>query len=118
MSNYDNNDLVYVADSTIHQRGCFARRNIPAGTWIGHYDGMRTLENGMHVLWIEDGVIQDRNTVDGWVGYDGTSELRFLNHAKDPNGEMDGLDLYALCDISVGEEITIDYGKEFEIADE
>ena len=114
MSGYDNNALCFVADSPVHGRGLFARRNIPADTWIGHYDGPQTLENGMHVLWMEADTDSDETTVDGWVGYDGNNELRFLNHAKHPNGEMDGLDLYACSDISAGEEITIDYGEEFE----
>ncbi|MBT8075418.1 MAG: SET domain-containing protein, partial [Gammaproteobacteria bacterium] len=33
---------------------------------------------------------------------------------KQPNGEMDGLDLYARRNIRAGEEITIDYGEEFD----
>mgnify|MGYP001549967616 CR=1 FL=1 len=99
-----------MADSPVHGRGLFARCDIPEGTWIGHYDGPQTKKNGMHVLWVEADVGSD----DEWVGYDGTNELRFLNHAKNPNGEMDGLDLYAARDIRSGEEITIDYGEEFE----
>ena len=61
----------------------------------------------MHVLWVED-------TPENWVGYDGTNDLRFLNHSKTPNAELDGQDLYALQDIDTDEEITIDYGKWFE----
>lgn len=64
----------------------------------------------MHVLWVE----ADVDSGEDWIGYDGNNELRFLNHAKQPNGEMDGLDLYAGRDITAGEEITIDYGEEFE----
>ena len=63
----------------------------------------------MHVLWLESG----EGAVEQWVGYNGNNELRFLNHAKLPNGEMDELDLYANCEIHAGEEITIDYGEEF-----
>jgi hypothetical protein len=44
------------------------------------------------------------------VGRIGRNRLRFLNHAKDPNAEFDGFDLYALRAIAVGEELTIDYG--------
>jgi hypothetical protein len=115
------NRLVYVADSEIHERGLFAAQNIPAGTLIGHYDGPETRQNGRYVLWVQassDG--EHVKTSDGecsgtdhWLGYDGNNELRFLNHAARPNGEMDGLDLYALHDISTDEEITIDYGEEF-----
>jgi SET domain-containing protein len=108
MPAYDSNPLCLVADSPVHGRGLFARHDIPAGTWIGHYDGQQTQQNGMHVLWMETGAGEDE-----WVGYDGNNELRFLNHALQPNGEMDGLDLYARRDILAGEEITIDYGEEF-----
>ena len=114
MPDYDSNRLCFVADSAVHGRGLFARENISADTWIGHYDGPQTLENGMHVLWMEADADSFEATEDGWIGFDGNNELRFLNHAKQPNGEMDGLDLYALNDIREGEEITIDYGEEFE----
>lgn len=66
----------------------------------------------MHVLWVE----ADAGDEEEWVGYDGNNELRFLNHDKQPNGEMDGLDLYAARPIRAGEEITIDYGEEFDAA--
>ena len=112
---YDNNTLCFVADSPVHGRGLFARHDIAAGTWIGHYDGPQTMENGMHVLWVESGDAEAEE--DDWIGYDGNNELRFLNHTKEPNGEMDGLDLYAVKDIKAGEEITIDYGEEFEITE-
>jgi len=112
MQDFDNNPLCYIAGSPIHGYGLFARHNIRPGTWIGHYDGPRTRENGMHVIWIEAEAGSDEE----WIGYDGTNELRFLNHAKEPNGEMDGLDLYARRQIRAGEEITIDYGEEFEEA--
>ncbi len=116
MSDYHSNDLCFVADSTVHGRGLFARNKISANTWIGHYDGPQTSENGMHVLWVDEGEDGD-NAEERWVGYDGDNELRFMNHAKNPNAEMDGLDLYACRDINAGEEITIDYGEEFESAD-
>lgn len=111
MTDYNANPLCYVADSPRHGRGLFARRPIPAGTWIGSYCGPQTSLNDTHVLWVES---DEEGNVDGWVGYDGNNELRFLNHAREPNGEMDGRDLYALHDISTGEEITIHYGEEFD----
>jgi SET domain-containing protein len=112
ISAYDNNPLCFVADSPVHGRGLFARHEIPADTWIGHYAGPQTVQNDTYVLWVEAGTAANGET--DWIGYDGNNELRFLNHAKRPNGEMDGLDLYAKRDIRAGEEITIDYGEEFE----
>jgi uncharacterized protein len=111
MTDYTDNPLCFIADSRRHGRGLFARRHISTGAWIGRYEGRRTSRNGMHVLWVES---DDEAGVDGWIGYDGCNELRFLNHAANPNGEMDGCDLYALRDIGAGEEITIYYGDEFE----
>lgn len=109
MPAYDNNPLCLVAESAVHGYGLFARHDIRSGTWIGHYDGEETRQNGMHVLWLE----AEEGAGDQWTGYDGINELRFLNHAKQANGEMDELDLYASRDIGAGEEITIDYGEEF-----
>ena len=116
MPAYDRNPLCQVADSPVHGRGLFARRDIPTGTLIGHYDGTLTKRNGMHVLWVEADTGENGTEGDGetWLGYDGSNELRFLNHASRPNGEMDGRDLYAMRDICAGEEITIHYGEEFE----
>jgi len=110
VSEYDENPLCFVADSAVHGHGLFARDHIAAGTWIGHYDGVEVPDNGMHVLWVT------AEEKDEWVGHDGVNELRFLNHDNRPNGEMDGLELYALRDIRAGEEITIDYGEEFSSA--
>jgi SET domain-containing protein len=108
MPRWDDNPLVYVAESPIHGRGLFARQEIAAGSYIGCYEGNRCDENGMHVLWVEgDGE-------DEWIGFDGTNALRFMNHSSSPNGEMDGQDLYAARNIAGNEEITIDYGEWFE----
>jgi SET domain-containing protein len=108
MTDWDDNPLVYVTQSPIHGRGVFARRPIAAGTFIGRYDGEQTRADGMHVLWVEG------DNEDEWIGFDGTNELRFLNHSATPNGEMDGQDLYAARDIPRNEEVTIDYGEWFE----
>jgi SET domain-containing protein len=111
MPGYRDNPLCHVAESTIHGLGLFARQDIARNTWIGHYDGVETLENDTYVLWVE---ADEGEGVDGWIGHDGRNELRFMNHASEPNGVMDGLDLYAARDIRAGEEITINYGEAFE----
>ncbi|BAO44403.1 SET domain-containing protein [Thiolapillus brandeum] len=109
ISNRDLGEWVYSSESSIHGTGLFAARDIPAGTYIGTYHGPRATRNGMYVLWVcesEDG--------DGeWVGCSGRNLLRYLNHSAECNAEFDGLDLYAIKDITRDEEITFYYGDEF-----
>jgi len=94
----------FVDQSPIHGRGLFAGMDLSAGEMFGVYAGPVVKEDGMYVLWVED-------TPGGsWTGYEGRNELRFMNHADEPNAELDGLDCYALNDIPAGTEITIDYG--------
>ena len=54
----------------------------------------------------------DMNFING--GIRGENELRFLNHASDPNAELDGLDLYALRNIQPRAEITLHYGDDWD----
>jgi hypothetical protein len=102
-----NNPLVCVRKSDIHGNGVFANQDIEAVTRIGRYQGNRTQNDGSYVLWVEDTPGGD------WTGFDGINDLRFLNHARPANAEMDGLDLYSTVDISAGTEVTIDYGEWF-----
>ncbi|MEY4508322.1 MAG: hypothetical protein RLZZ450_444 [Pseudomonadota bacterium] len=97
--------LVEVRDSPIHGKGVFAIGRILADTYIGDYEGERTLHDGTYVLWVQydDGEL---------VGIDGKNELRFLNHAASPNAYFWGHQLYALVEIAPGEEITFDYGED------
>lgn len=101
---YDQNPKVVVQTSPIHGRGVFARVDIPAFAYIGRYEGPITQRDGMHVLWLYD---EDQGH---WYGVDGINEMRFLNHAEEPNAEWSDLDLYATEFIPAGAEITFDYG--------
>jgi len=94
--------LIVVKDSTVHGKGVFCRIPIPKGTYIGTYESELSEVDGTYVLWIE----QDNGDETGW---DGTNDLRFLNHSYEPNAELDGLDLFSLRDLVPGEEIYIDY---------
>jgi SET domain-containing protein len=103
MPEEQNLSAVHVGLSVIHGKGLFASRLLHEGELIGTYDGEVVTEDGMHVLWVDEG--------DGsWTGYNGQNRMRYMNHEDEPNCEMDGLDCYALRDIAAGEEITIDYG--------
>jgi hypothetical protein len=91
------------APSPIHGQGCFARIAFGPGDHIGTYEGPPARRDGTYVLWVSD---------DGehWHGRSGRNLLRWLNHSTTPNAAFDGFDLYALCRIEAGEEITFDYG--------
>jgi len=97
--------IFYTKESGIHGKGLFARKRIKKGAYMGEYDGPTVIDNGMHVLWVEEDDEQ-------WTGCDGKNMLRYLNHSQQPQAEFVGFDLYALRDIFVDEEITIDYGEE------
>ena len=99
-------DLVEPRQSPIHGTGVFALLKLEQGRLIGRYKGTPTMVDGKYVLWIEG----DDGT---WEGVDGAGDLRFLNHSRSPNVFFDGPDLYALSDISPGEELLFDYGEDW-----
>ena len=91
--------LVYVADSSIHGKGLFAKRHIAAGELIGVIKGEPASRDGAHVLW-----------VDGKKGVRVQCDLRYINHSEKPNAVYyDTLEVCALTDISPDEEITHNY---------
>ncbi|MBL38874.1 MAG: SET domain-containing protein-lysine N-methyltransferase [Xanthomonadales bacterium] len=108
MKKYDTNPLAYVGNSPIHGKGLFARKAIPNDTYVGTYEGPATQEDGMHVLWLYN------EETDEWEGIDGRNEMRFLNHAGDPNADWWGIELYTIRDVAADEEITFHYGEDWE----
>ncbi len=101
--------LTYVTDSEIHGRGLFASLDIEEGTYLGEYIGPVAKRNGSHVLWVYD--------ENGVVGRSGRNKLRYLNHSSDACAEFDGFDLYASRMIRRNEEITINYGEDWDDVD-
>lgn len=101
---YDDNPRAYVAHSSIHGRGLFARKPIARNEYIGTYEGHATQSDGMHVLWLWN------EQSERWEGINGRNEMRFLNHSNQPNADWWGNDLYAIRNIAADEEITFDYG--------
>jgi hypothetical protein len=98
---------VVAKKSPVHGRGLFARVRFRPGAYIGTFEGVPTRRDGEHVLWVleDDGrssAIRGRN------------ELRFLNHAKRPNAEFEGANLFAVRNIQPGHEILIHYGEAWE----
>ena len=102
--------LTFVNDSGIHGKGLFAKVKIEKGTYLGEYLGPVAKTNGSHVLWVyeEDGAVSGRS---------GRNKLRYLNHSNDSCAEFDGFELFATCMIKAGEEITINYGDDWDDVD-
>ena len=101
--------LTYVSDSGIHGKGLFARVRIEKGAYLGEYEGPVAKKNGSHVLWVYD--------EDGVVGRSGRNKLRYLNHSNNSSAEFDGFELFASRRIEIDEEITINYGDDWEDVD-
>jgi len=94
-----NNSKVYVAKSLIHGKGLFAKEFIPAESVIGTVLGKYTNKNGDYVLWLDD-----------IIGFHVLCQFRFINHSDSPNAVYyDTLEVCAVKDISVDEEITHNY---------
>ncbi len=106
-------DNVFVAESSIHGRGCFALRGLLQGEWIGAYEGELTSDDAEHVLWVDFG----SNGQQQWRGVAGRNDLRYVNHSSAGNAQFVGVDLFALRDIEPGEEVTVHYGDDWDHVD-
>lgn len=97
--------LVIVKKSKIHGNGLFARKNIKAGEIIGEVKGRTTKKDGPYVLWMEN---MKR-------GVEVSCILKYINHNQKANAcYYDDLTVVALKNIKKGEEITHNYGEEWE----
>jgi hypothetical protein len=91
--------------SPLHGHGLFTTVEIPRHTIIGKCIVKKTVQPGPHTLWIDDGAKK----------YDVMCRLKFINHSKRPNvAYLDDLNVMALRTIRPGEELTHDYGDEWE----
>lgn len=109
-----------VKNSKVHGRGVFAARKIIAGTCIIEYQGERISwkeavrrenekpEDCFHTFFFS---LDSGKIIDG--GSEG-NDARWINHACEPNCEAREEDgqvfIYALRDITRGEELNYDYG--------
>ena len=125
---------IVVRKSMIHSRGVFARKDIPAGTRIIEYVGEKITkaesdrraegplnrykknQNCGAVYLFE---LNKRYDIDGDVPY---NTARFINHSCDPNCETEVVRghiwITALQDIQRGEELTYNYGYDYEAHEE
>jgi hypothetical protein len=97
-------DLVEIQDSSVHGKGLFSKVMIKEGTIIGTIEGIPVSEDGLHVLWMNDGF--DKFKV--------TNELKFINHHKNPNvAYYNDYTVVALKEIIAGSELLHDYGDDW-----
>ncbi|CAN5329345.1 SET domain-containing protein-lysine N-methyltransferase [soil metagenome] len=110
-------DFVRVGRSRIEGTGVFAKRKIAKGTRIIEYIGERVPVSSFLVAASEGNApsiyafrVNDSFIIDGAIN---GNESRFINHACDPNCEAYVFDdkpyIYAMRDITRGEELTFDY---------
>jgi len=95
-----------VGPSRIHGRGLFAATNVPADTLILPLEGHETAEEGTFVIWLE--------APDGPLAFEITNDARYVNHAHKPNAALYDDGLWSLRAIRRGEEITHDYGDDWD----
>lgn len=108
--------------SPIQGRGAFATRRIRKGARIIEYTGERITQDEADERYDDEAMdrhhtflftLDEKTVIDAAV--DG-NEARFINHSCDPNCqaliEDDKIFIYALKDISLGEELCYDYAYE------
>jgi SET domain-containing protein len=108
--------------SPIQGRGAFATRRIRKGARIIEYTGERITQDEADKRYDDEAMerhhtflftLDEKTVIDAAV--DG-NEARFINHSCDPNCqaliEDDKIFIYALKDISLGEELCYDYAYE------
>ena len=101
------NPKVVVKESELHGKGLFAGEVINKGQLIGKVKGRKTRKDGPHVLWLD-------NDDDCAVGIHVTCSLKYINHSKQANVcYLADRRVLALKDIRVDEELTHDYGDDW-----
>lgn len=110
--------LVILRESSIHNKGLYAKIDIPKGTQIIQYIGRRLTQrqadkvaevHGESLIYLFE--LNERHVIDGNTD---DNLAKYINHACEPNcyTENDGKEIWihALKDIKAGEELTYDYG--------
>ena len=94
---------ITVKNSAIHGKGLFALKNIKKDQIIGHFKANKTTKTSAYVLWMNDNLSVE---VEG--------SLKYINHSKYPNAcYYDDLTVVALKNIKKGDEITHNYGDDW-----
>lgn len=104
--------------SRIHGKGCFTRHNYRKGDFICKYEGERIKRKEAQRRERELKVnrichVNNLFAIDGSVGGNGT---HYVNHSCEPNCRIqftgEEILIYALRNIKIGEELTVDYYAE------
>ncbi len=121
---------ITVKGSSIHNKGVFAKKDIPEGTRIIEYVGEKITkkesdrradedieaskkDNNKGAVYLFE--LNKRYDIDGNVPW---NTARFINHSCDPNCETDIIKghiwIIAIRDIKKGEELSYDYGYDLD----
>ena len=107
-----------VLPSSIHGHGVFTRQPLKKGEYIAELRGSKVR--------YEPTIYGQSNRYGDWIGIgkdtwiDPIDEFQYLNHSCNPSAGLKGsrkLRLYAMRDLAVGDEITIDYSTTEEDVD-
>lgn len=92
-----------VGDSGIHGRGLFATEAIQKGTVLGSCRTRKTKIESEYTLWVDKGPV------------DVVCRLKYINHSATPNvAYYSDLSVVALKNIKAGQELTHNYGKDWQ----
>lgn len=123
--------IVEVRDSGVHNKGVFALKNIPQNTKIIEYRGDVISKKEADKRLDETYVQYKKNPKDYAATYifelddehdlDGNTpdnDAKYINHSCNPNCyfeiKKDHIDIYAKRDIQEGEELSYNYGFDFD----
>jgi len=110
-------DFTVVKTSQVHGKGVFAKKAIPKGTRIFEYAGERVLKSNL-AKDLADGLtslvyVMNLDEILAIDGERGGNDSRFINHSCEPNCEVLYFNetpyIYAIREISEGEELCFDY---------
>ncbi|MBT4111454.1 SET domain-containing protein-lysine N-methyltransferase [Candidatus Woesearchaeota archaeon] len=118
MFKINKNKWVKVRKSQIHNKGVFAKKDIPKGTYMIEYVGKKITNKEADEISereVSEGVVYlfeltSKLTLDGNIK---GNDAKYINHSCEPNAESlndDGrIWIEAMREIKKGEEITYDY---------
>ena len=100
-ANYIEGDMLYKKKSKIHGYGLFSDKPFKKGDLIGEFKIKPAIYHTKFSIYVDDQHFKAVNI------------LKYSNHSKNPNCEIDFPRLIAKKDIKINEELVWDYGNEF-----